>query len=36
MDRLKAVVGRRVLNYSESGSLLMRWVITLETCESKF
>ena len=25
-----------VLNYSESGSLLMRWVITLETCESKF
>ena len=26
MDWLKAVVGRRALNYSESGSLLMRWV----------
>ena len=33
---LKVVVARRILNYSESGSLLMRWVITLKTCESKF
>ena len=34
---LRVVVGRLELNYMylESGSLLMRWVIT-ETCESKF